>query len=612
MLKNMKLSKKLLLGFGVVLGLLVVISLLSFSKMLSISKQVEKRDMYSKVEELLYEARLNQTKFIMNNDDSFIDAVLKNLDDAVRISDVDLVKYAGVQDAERLKEITGKISGYRDNFNSYVGEVRKQRELRIHLNESAENVFTIADSVGSDSIIKNLLQMRLYAFRYIMTQTDDLFSGQQASYKKAHDIALAGGDSAEMKKLTASLEEYDADFHNLADSLKKQHEYQKVLIESAVTAQKICAEASGVERAAMDASIKTAMVFVGIFSLIAVISGIVIGLIITRSVTVPMNKAVVFANSLADGDFTVELDIRQKDEIGQFALALENMKHRLKGVIEGIVHSSNSLASGSTELAGTTEELSATFTDQTGQVSGVASAVEQISASSSQVLVSINDVTTKSKAAKELTDEGKTCILTANRVMNHIQESVGSLTRTVDGLEKSSQEIGSILLVINDIADQTNLLALNAAIEAARAGEHGRGFAVVADEVRKLAERTQKSIQEIEQIISTFIVETSKTNEEMQSAGHSVSEGVEKLATTDDIFKKIVRAVEEINSASLMITSAVEEQVSAINNINDNTQVISSGLEQSSAALVQVSATISDLQRQADEQMSVTGMFRIN
>lgn len=615
-LKNMKLSGKLFVGFGLVLVLLTAISLLSFSRMYSVSKRVEKRDMFTHIEKLIYDARLNQVKFTMFDDEQYVSAVLNNLDDAVNIARIDLAKYATGSDAEKLTEITARINQYRDNFNRYVDESKEENMLRERLNASAENVFALADKIGSDDIIKHLLQMRLYAFRYIMYQKQDLFDGQQKSYGKAYAAAVANpmsqDASTDMGKLTASLKSYDNDFHNLADSLLKRAEYQTTMMESAMAAQKICGEISAQERGAMDSSIKVALMFVGVFSVIAIVCGIIIGIIITKSVTVPMAKAVGFADRLSGGDFTVKLDINQKDEIGQFARSLENMKVRLHEVIEGIVNSSNTLASGSTELASTTEELASTFTEQTGQVSGVASAVEEISATSSHVLVSINDVTKKSQAAKDLTEEGKGCIIMANSVMSDIQQNVSALSRTVDGLSKSSQEIGSILLVINDIADQTNLLALNAAIEAARAGEHGRGFAVVADEVRKLAERTQQSISEIERIISSFVVETNKTNEDMQLAGTRVNEGVERLATTDEIFEKIVRAVEEISSASLMITTAVQEQTAAINNINDNTQVISSGLEESSAALTQVSATVADLQKQADDQMSVTRMFRIN
>jgi methyl-accepting chemotaxis protein len=616
MLKNMKLSKKLLVGFGIVLGLLTLISILSYGRMSSVSKQVEKRDMYTRIEKLIYDARLNQVKFTLFNDEQYISEVLQNLGDAVEVAQVDLAGYVSEQDSQNLTEIIDRIAKYKESFNKYVDEANEEVRLKIQLNASAENVFNIADRIGSDNIIKHLLQMRLYAFRYLMIQDKQLFDGQQKSYAAAYAAASANpastDPSTDIGKLTISLKDYDRDFHNIALSLQKKSELQDAMIESAAAAQKICGEVSSLERKAMDSSISVALMFVGVFSVIAIMCGIIIGIIITKSVTSPMGQAVEFANNLAEGDFTVEMKIDQHDEIGQFAKALDNMKHKLHGVIEGIVHSSNTLASGSTELASTTEELASTFSDQAGQVNGVASAVEEISTTSTQVLQSVNDVTLKSQAARELTGEGKDYINAANRVMEAIQHNVTALSRTVDGLSQSSKEIGSILLVINDIADQTNLLALNAAIEAARAGDHGRGFAVVADEVRKLAERTQQSISEIEQIISSFIVETNRTNEDMQLAGTRVNEGAEKLSAADEIFEKIVHAVEEINSASLMITSAVQEQTAAINNINDNTQVISSGLEQSSAALVQVSATVSDLQKQADDQMSVTRMFRIN
>jgi methyl-accepting chemotaxis protein len=329
-----------------------------------------------------------------------------------------------------------------------------------------------------------------------------------------------------------------------------------------------------------------------------------------------MTKSIVMANTFlkavseGEGDLTKSLPVLSNDEVGAMSTHFNIFIDKLNDIISIVKESSQSVASGSTELASATEELSVTMQDQSSQIVSVASATEQISVSSNEVMLALKEANDQTANADRLTSEGKGKLLSSVQEVMAIKAKVEKLGTTINSLSASSEEIGNIISVINDIADQTNLLALNAAIEAARAGEHGRGFAVVADEVRKLAERTQSATKEIESIIVSLQNETTNANKDMKEATNKVVEGAETIKATEEIFEQIVSSVQSIHTTNDIITGSIEEQVTAINNINDNAQVISAGIEQSSTAVHEITKTVVDLQQQADDLHLLVDKFK--
>lgn len=365
--------------------------------------------------------------------------------------------------------------------------------------------------------------------------------------------------------------------------------------------------------AASAAKVQKLTIFIAIIAIIVLILTIFATLFFVSKITKGVVSAADTLKEIAsgEGDLTKHLPVTSGDEVGQLAIYFNQFIDKLNDIVGTVQANAHSVASGSTELAAATEELSVTMNDQAGQITGVASATEEMSASSAMITENLDASVKVARDTVKSTDDGSAMLQKAVGEINQIKTRVDELGRTVQSLADSSQEINEILNVISDIADQTNLLALNAAIEAARAGEHGRGFAVVADEVRKLAERTQSATGEIGSIIQNLQSESGKASNGMKTALTQVDSGVKTMMTTATYFDKIVNSVKEMNDMNNVIGTSIKEQVQAIDNINDNAQTISSGIEQSSNALAEISRTVSDLEKQSENLMVIMGQFKI-
>jgi methyl-accepting chemotaxis protein len=291
--------------------------------------------------------------------------------------------------------------------------------------------------------------------------------------------------------------------------------------------------------------------------------------------------------------------------------AMDNMVKSLRELIGKIKYAAENMASGSEQLSASAEEISRGMDGQASRSSQIATATEEMSQTVIDVARNASDIAQISTQAFDQAKNGEAVVKRSVDEVQAISSTVAESSLVMQRLGDSSKQIGDIVGVINDIADQTNLLALNAAIEAARAGEQGRGFAVVADEVRKLAERTTQATSQINSMISSIQSEVEHAGVSMNNATARVESGVAFSRKAGDSLGDIVGSVNNLQSMVQQIASATEEMSTVSETISSDIQGIAEGSREISAGSGQIAQASSDLARLATELQSVVRQFKV-
>ncbi|HVO73606.1 MAG TPA: methyl-accepting chemotaxis protein [Ignavibacteriaceae bacterium] len=330
-----------------------------------------------------------------------------------------------------------------------------------------------------------------------------------------------------------------------------------------------------------------------------------------ESVVKPINESSKILGELAQGDLTARMEGNYSGDYGKLKNSINTVAESLNKTLLEVNEAIAATASSANEISSSTEEMAAGAQEQSVQTSEVASAVEEMTRTIMESTKNSSIAAENAQKAGDIASEGGKVVKNTVEGMKRIAEVVSSAAETVKQLGKSSSQIGEIVEVIDDIADQTNLLALNAAIEAARAGEQGRGFAVVADEVRKLAERTTKATKEIAVMINQIQKDT-------EEAVKSIGRGTEEIETGKELANNAGESLQEIIKSSTKVLSEVnqvagvsKEQADAAEQISKNVESISRVTEESASGIQQVAKAAEDLSRLTENLQKLVGRFKI-
>ncbi len=482
-------------------------------------------------------------------------------------------------------------------------------------------------------ITENVLRLRITSFRILINREPALLKGTDERMRelagkvqqaKSNYAALpSGGEELDLyKQFDATLDKYLV-AQNEALELSRQDKVDEMrtLINSRMKdGSDLMGEqlrklvAINKTNASADSKIAGEQYSGAIKAIIAVavaaaLLTVLLAWLLTRSIVTPLNRAVRAAQDIAGGNLTMPIEVDGKDESARLLEALAIMQRNLRQTIEQISGSATQLASAAEELSAVTEESSRGLQQQNNEIEQAATAVNEMTAAVEEVARNAVSTSEASQASTQTARQGRDKVLETVKAIHAMTQDVQTTSNLVEGLAEQGRDIGKVLDVIRSIAEQTNLLALNAAIEAARAGEAGRGFAVVADEVRALAHRTAQSTQEIEQMVAGIQSGTGNAVQSMALNTNRTQSTLELARSAGDALEQITEAISQINERNLVIASASEEQAQVSREVDRNLVNIRDLATQSAAGANQTSAASHELSRLAVDLNAMVARF---
>jgi len=485
------------------------------------------------------------------------------------------------------------------------------------------------------NMTENVLRMRILSFRVLVNREPaalqeaqtrigvlvDKLRSAQASY-----AALpAGAEEAQLyKTFTATLDSYmQAQTQMMELSRQNKLDEMRSLINTRIKdgtdqmgeqLNKLVAlntadakDASAVAGANYDSAI-TGIVAVAV---IAALLTVLLAWLLTRSIVTPLNRAVLAAQTIAEGNLSKVIDVDGKDEPARLLGALATMQASLRKTIEQIAGSATQLGTAAEELSAVTQDASRGLQQQNNEIEQAATAVNEMTAAVEEVARNAVSTSEASNQSTQAAREGRDRVVETVDAIQTMTHDVHNTSLMIEGLAAQGRDIGKVLDVIRAIAEQTNLLALNAAIEAARAGEAGRGFAVVADEVRALAHRTAQSTQEIEKMVAGIQNGTGEAVASMQQSNQRTQSTLELARAAGVALEQITQSIHLINERNLVIASASEEQAQVSREVDRNLVNIRDLATQSAAGANQTSTATHELSRLAVDLNALVSRFVI-
>ncbi|MGI3744567.1 MAG: methyl-accepting chemotaxis protein [Janthinobacterium lividum] len=630
-LGNMSVSLKLGIGFGLVLLLTLLITATGWSSVKAVIERGDKLGMISQISERTMDLRTARMVYETQYTAEAATAVMTALDklDADLKTAQSMVK--GVGDLKLMDAQDQAAAEYRRAFADMTKAIQTREASRANLGTTADAAVDVVKKIEEaliqhDNILqfnsavdvsKQIQQARFQVRGYTFSGKPDFEKNATAAIDEAivGVNTLAGDVSSQyipqLQKANLALKGYrdavgqyrDAQLVSV-QALAKMTELGQQLLDNSE-------QLNSSQNAKRDADTRQAQSTLGIATVVALILGVLAAWIITRQITVPLGQTLVAVERVASGDLTHNLSVDRRDELGQLQGSIQRMTVELRQLISGIGEGVTQIASAAEELSAVTEQTSAGVNSQKVETDQVATAMHEMTATVQEVARNAEEASEAAVAADLQAREGDKVVNEAIAQIERLATEVGHSTEAMAELKRESDKIGSVLDVIKSVAQQTNLLALNAAIEAARAGEAGRGFAVVADEVRSLAQRTQKSTEEIEELISGLQNGTRQVATIMDNSRELTVSSVELTRRAGTSLESITRTVSAIQSMNQQIAAAAEEQSATAEEINRSVLNVRDVSEQTSAASEETAASSVELARLGSHLQALVGRFRV-
>jgi methyl-accepting chemotaxis protein len=630
-LGNVSVNRKLGIGFGLVLLLTLLITFTGWTGLGDVTSRGDKLGFIASLNDLTKDLRIARLDYEMRRGEQgpgAVNELLGQLETGLKTART-LIEQP--TDTAMVDQQLAAVAEYRQAFAAMVQAGANREDARSKLGANADNAVAKVTEVE-----KNLLQGDSVADFNSVVEISKLL--QQARYQ-VRGYTYSGKADAEQPALDAianalnSLEsllpklpqQHTANLQQASESFKAYRaavsQFRDSQVATAAALTRMAAQGdilitvskklTASQTVVRDTDAAHAKNMLLLATALALAFGLFAAWAITRQIVIPLSQTLKVAERIAAGDLTQNLVSERQDELGQLQRAIQSMTLGLRELIGGISDGVTQIASAAEELSAVTEQTSAGVNSQKVETDQVATAMNEMTATVQEVARNAEEASEAAVAADQQAREGDKVVGEAIAQIERLALEVGNSTEAMGHLKRESDKIGSVLDVIKSVAQQTNLLALNAAIEAARAGEAGRGFAVVADEVRSLALRTQKSTEEIEELIVGLQSGTQQVATIMDNSRTLTDSSVELTRRAGGSLESITRTVSAIQSMNQQIAAAAEQQTAVAEEINRSVLNVRDVSEQTSAASEETAASSVELARLGTHLQVLVGRFRV-
>ncbi len=636
-LDNVSVNLKLALGFGIVLTLTLILALTGWTSVTGLINRTDRMTDITELNAALTRLRISRQQFMLSKgDDKAAQTVQDMLQQFAQKQHSLPSHFKSPQSLSLLKEQATLIDSYRKNLET----MRK-----AYKDGHAANDMMVKNAVASEALLDTLkaavLQLNAYddsRFRQLLliTNSDADFqqtrfdmnrfietSNAQAEDKAVRQLdkaiagmeqlsqALPASQQNNVRQLAATLENYRNAMELYKDADRRVEESEKQLTHYADGILSLSEAMYQNQIELRDEETSKTRQAQSISTLLALVLGMLASVVITRQITRPLSETLETVKRIASGDLTQSIQITRRDELGALQQNIQDMGSTLRELIGGIRDGVTQIASAAEELSAVTEQTSAGVNSQKVETDQVATAMHEMTATVQEVARNAEQASEAAAQADGEARAGDTVVAEAIEQIERLATEVIRSTEAMTMLQQESDKIGSVMDVIKAVAEQTNLLALNAAIEAARAGEAGRGFAVVADEVRGLAQRTQKSTEEIEGLVAGLQNGTQQVAQVMNSSRALTNSSVALTRQAGESLGNITRTVSNIQSMNQQIAAAAEQQSSVAEEINRSIVNVRDVSEQTAAASEETAASSVELARLGNQLQMLVSRFHI-
>ncbi|KPX06627.1 Methyl-accepting chemotaxis protein [Pseudomonas savastanoi] len=630
-LANASVSLKLAIGFGLVLLMTLMISATGWFSNQALIDRGDRVTAIAQVNELTLQLRINRMSYEALYNAETAAQVRSTLDqlDAALQSARNLLR--SPENLQLLDAQTQATRDYRQSFEDMSKAIETREASRSQMGENADKAVDQADRIEAELLkadnilafngivgVSKLIQQARFQVRgYTYSGRPDF----EKDANKAIDDAVTGintlaGDissdySPMLQQAIAGLNGYRAAVGKYRDAQAAS----KAALEKMTTLGVSMLDTSNDliirQNKSRDADSAKSVTMIAAATALALVLSILAAWVITRQITTPLQETLEVVERVASGDLSRNLKVDRKDELGKLQATIQRMTVSLRELVGGIRDGVTQIASAAEELSAVTEQTSAGVNSQKVETDQVATAMHEMTATVQEVARNAEEASEAAVAADRQARDGERVVNEAIAQIERLASAVGNSSEAMGALKQESDKIGSVLDVIKSVAEQTNLLALNAAIEAARAGEAGRGFAVVADEVRSLAQRTQKSTEEIEALIAGLQSGTQQATTVMDSSRELSTSSVELTRRAGGSLESITKTVSAIQAMNQQIAAAAEEQSATAEEINRSIINVRDVSEQTSAASEETAASSVELARLGNHLQLLVSRFTV-